>query len=249
MRYFIEITYQGQEYHGWQIQQNANTVQQEVNQAFSKYCGYAVETVGSGRTDTGVHALQQYCHLDLIEQLNIPKAIHKLNAILPPDISLNNIYQVPDDAHARFHAISRSYEYHISKIKNPFIQNTSYYFRTEVALPEMNDACLHLIGEKDFKSFCRVKTSVDNFICAITQAHWEAHNGTYCFYVSANRFLRGMVRAIVGTLLEVGTGKLTVQQFENIVTLRDRRKAGRSVPAKGLFLTKVVYPDQLLKME
>jgi len=184
-----------------------------------------------------------------MEHLDISNATHKLNAILPPDISINNIYQVSDDAHARFDAISRSYQYYISKKKNPFVQNTSYYLRIALSLPEMNDACGHLIGEKDFKSFCRVKTSVDNFICTITQAHWEAHNGTYCFYVSANRFLRGMVRAIVGTLLEVGTGKLTVQQFANIIASRDRRRAGRSVPAKGLFLTKVIYPEQLLKLE
>ncbi len=246
MRYFIEISYHGLAYHGWQIQQNAHTVQAEINEALSKYCGAPVETVGSGRTDTGVHALQQFCHVDLIKPLDITTAIHKLNAILPPDIAVINIHNVPDDAHARFNAILRSYQYHISWNKDPFSQNISYYFKHTLDLEEMNRASKYLIGQKDFKSFSKVKTSVDNFICTISQAHWKTHNGRCCFYVSANRFLRGMVRALVGTLLDIGTGKLTVQQFEDIIKTGDRRAAGRSVPPHGLFLKEVVYPEHLL---
>ena len=245
MRYFIEVSYQGQAYHGWQIQKNAHTVQEEINEALGKYCRTPIETVGSGRTDTGVHAIQQFCHVDLLKQLEVPKAIHKINAILPPDIAVINIYEVPDHAHARFHAISRSYEYHISRKKDPFTQETSYYIRHSLDVDAMNEASKCLVGEKDFKSFSRVKTSVDNFICTIFQAHWETHNGKYCFYVSANRFLRGMVRALVGTLMEIGTGKLTVRQFRDIIKSGDRRIAGRSVPAHGLFLKKVVYPEHL----
>jgi len=246
LRYFIEVSYQGQAYHGWQVQQNAHTIQEEINEALKKYCRSPIETVGSGRTDTGVHAIQQFCHVDLLNQLDLSMAIHKINAILPTDIAVINIYKVPDDAHARFHAISRSYEYHISRKKDPFNQGTSYYLRQTVAIDEMNEACKYLIGKKDFKSFSRVKTSVENFICTISRAHWEAHNGMYCFYVSANRFLRGMVRALVGTLIEIGTGKLTIPQFNAIIKSGDRRAAGRSVPAHGLFLTKVTYPEQLL---
>lgn len=246
MRYFIEVSYQGQGYHGWQVQQNASTIQQEINEALGKYCRCPIETVGSGRTDTGVHAVQQFCHVDLLNQLDVSMAIHKINGILPPDIAVINIYKVPDHAHARFDAISRSYEYRISRKKDPFLQHKSYYLRETLDIEEMNEACKFLIGKKDFKCFSRVKTSVDNFICTISQAHWEAHNGTYCFYVSANRFLRGMVRALVGTLMEIGTGKLTVPQFHAIMKSRDRRAAGRSVPAHGLFLTKIIYPEQLL---
>lgn len=246
LRYFIEVSYLGQAYHGWQVQRNAHTIQKEINDALEKYCRNPVETVGSGRTDRGVHAIQQFCHLDLSIQLDVPTAVHKINAILPTDIAVINIYKVPDDAHARFHAISRSYQYRISRKKDPFAQDTSFFLRQTLDVYAMNEASKFLIGEMDFKSFSRVKTSVEHFICTISQAHWEAYNGMYCFYVSANRFLRGMVRSLVGTLIDIGTGKLTIQQFQTIIKSEDRRVAGRSVPAHGLFLTKVVYPKQLL---
>ena len=249
MRYFVEVSYQGQAYHGWQVQLNANSVQQEINKALSLYCRHQIETVGSGRTDAGVHAKQQYCHADIPIPLNIPEAVHKINAILPADISVNNIFPVASDAHARFDAILRSYEYHISRKKDPFNKDVRYYFRQDLSMVEMNVACTLLVGEKDFRSFSKVKTSVDNYTCKISQAYWETYNDSYCFYVSANRFLRGMVRALVGTLLEVGTGKMTVKQFEAIIKARDRRKAGRSVPAQGLYLKKVEYPAQLLNTE
>lgn len=248
LRYFIEISYHGRAYHGWQIQQNANTVQYEVNKALTTMCGFPIDTVGSGRTDTGVHAIQQFCHLDLKDHWDVREAKHQLNALLPVDIAVKNIYPVQADAHARFSAVSRSYEYHISRLKNPFRNDISYYYRPVLAIDEMNCACRNLIGEKDFRSFSKAKTSVEHYICNLTGANWEVHNDSYCFYVSANRFLRGMVRTLVGTLLEVGTGRLTVQELREILESGDRKVAGRSVPAHGLFLTKVEYPEQLLKI-
>lgn len=246
MRYFIELSYHGKAYHGWQLQKNANTVQQELNKALETCCRHKVETVGSGRTDTGVHARQQFCHLDLEKPLDINNAIYKLNTLLPPDIAVINIFNVDKNVHARFDAVSRSYQYHISNVKDPFETDTCYYFRKELDLTDMNKACECLLGEQDFKSFCKSRSSVDHYNCTVTRACWQLHNGRYCFYVSANRFLRGMVRSLVGTLLDVGTGKTNVKRFGEILASRDREQAGRSVPAHGLFLTGVEYPDNVL---
>lgn len=246
MRYFIELSYNGNAYHGWQIQRNAHTVQKELNLALEICCRSKVETVGSGRTDTGVHAKQQVCHLDVDEALDIGKTIYKLNTLLPEDIAVTDVYRVSSAAHARFDAVLRNYEYHLTSLKDPFEINTSYYFRQPLDLTAMNDACKLILGEKDFKSFCKSRTSVEHFKCNIRKANWKTQNGKHCFFVSANRFLRGMVRALVGTMLDIGTGKISVGQFEEIIESGDRRCAGRSVPAHGLFLTRVKYPRRIL---
>lgn len=246
MRYFIEILYSGKDYHGWQLQKNAHTVQQEVNTALETILRYPIETLGSGRTDAGVHALQQFCHVDLNQLVDIGDVIYKLNSLLPNDIAVKNMFRVSDSAHARFDAVSRSYRYFISTTKNPFDIGMSYYFRQQISVPLITEACDALLGEKNFKSFCKKKSSVDHYNCTITEAGWEVDNGKHCFYVSANRFLRGMVRALVGTLLDVGTGKINLDQFNHVISAQDRKQAGRAVPACGLFLTKVVYPEEVL---
>ena len=246
MRYFIELSYHGKAYHGWQVQKNAHTIQKELNLALEICCRSKVETVGSGRTDAGVHASQQFCHMDVEKPLDIENTVYKLNTLLPDDIAIVNIYGVPENAHARFDAISRSYEYRITSLKDPFETETCYYFRYPLALPDMNDACKLLLGDREFKSFCKSRSSVDHFRCIVKEAFWRSHNGKHFFFVSANRFLRGMVRALVGTLLDVGTGKITVDQFKEILESRDRSKAGRSVPPQGLFLTRVEYPEMIL---
>ena len=246
MRYFIEISYHGQAYHGWQIQKNAHTVQEELNQALKTLFRSEVETVGSGRTDAGVHALQQFCHLDLAMELDIQASRKRLNSILPSDIAVNAIYRVPSNAHARYDAVSRSYRYYVNRTKDPFQQYTSYRYWEKLDVGLMNKACLELVGERDFKSFSKVNTSVAHFRCQLTQAKWVLDNEAYTFYVSANRFLRGMVRSLVGTLMDLGTGKTSIDQFREIVESGDRTRAGRSVPPQGLFLTTIQYPEGLL---
>ena len=205
-----------------------------------------IETVGSGRTDTGVHAIQQFCHFDAPTEVDQAEFKYKVNSMLPADIALVAVYKVPPNAHARFDAISRSYQYHISRNKNPFRQQTSYNFWVNLDVEKMNNACRIMLGERDFKSFSKVKTSVEHFRCKLTEARWEADNESYRFYVSANRFLRGMVRSMVGTLIDLGTGKIDANRFHEIIDFKDRRLAGRSAPAEGLFLTRVEYPDGLL---
>lgn len=245
MRYFIELSYKGTAYHGWQIQKNAQSVQQTLNTALGTILGQSIETVGSGRTDAGVHARQQVCHVDLNDAVNPDDLVYKLNALLPSDVAVKTMYRVADEAHARFDATSRSYQYYICRQKDPFKTNTCYLFNRKLSLNGMNRACQMLLGEQDFKSFSKTKTSVEHFVCTITEAVWHSDNDSYYFYVSANRFLRGMVRALVGTLLEVGMEKLNENQFKQVIASKDRTKAGRAVPAHGLFLTKVVYPDRV----
>ena len=184
--------------------------------------------------------------MDVEKQLDIKDTIYKLNTLLPQDIAIIDLYRVSGTAHARFDAISRSYEYRLTSLKDPFETDTSFYFRQPLELTEMNNACRLLLGDRDFKSFCKSRTSVDNFNCIVREAYWKTHNGRSCFFVSANRFLRGMVRALVGTMLDIGTGKITVDQFKEILESGDRRTAGRSVPAHGLFLTGVKYSRKIL---
>jgi tRNA pseudouridine38-40 synthase len=246
LRYFIELSYNGTDYHGWQLQKNALTVQQVVNTALETVLRYPIETVGSGRTDAGVHAFQQFCHVDLNQVVDTGNVIYKLNSLLPNDIVIRSMLKVSDSAHARFDAVSRSYQYHISTTKDPFGIGMSYYFRQQISVPLITEACSVLLGEKNFKSFCKRKASVDHYNCCLTEACWEVNNDKHCFHVSANRFLRGMVRALVGTLLDVGTEKINLDQFQQVISAEDRRQAGRAVPPGGLFLTKVVYPDEVL---
>jgi tRNA pseudouridine38-40 synthase len=251
MRYFLELAYRGTAYHGWQIQANAHTVQAELQQAMQTVLRQPVETVGSGRTDTGVHALQQFVHFDLTEPLDrLPNLVMRMNALLPEDITVKAIYPVAPDAHARFDADFRRYEYRISPVKNPFLTDISYHFYRPLQVDRMNEAAALLLHHEDFECFSRVHTEVNHFRCRITEARWEprldaSQTELLVFHIQADRFLRGMVRAIVGTLLQVGLGKCDIADVESIILSKDRKKAGQAVPPQGLFLTQVGYPAGL----
>jgi tRNA pseudouridine38-40 synthase len=241
-RYFIELSYKGTNYHGWQVQKNAIGVQQLLNRALSLKLGKAVETTGSGRTDKGVHALQQYAHFDFSKLLNERYLVFQLNQVLPNDISVKNIYEVVPEAHARFDAVSRSYMYRINFKKDPFLIDTSYYRRGELDIDLMNDSAIIFQTTKDFESFSKVKTDVNHFKCAISRSEWVENGDHLNYYVTADRFLRGMVRAIVGTMLDIGAGKSSLEDLRVIINSLDRKKAGRAAPAHGLYLTEVRYP-------
>lgn len=247
MRYFLDISYKGTEYHGWQIQENAKSVQEVLEQALQTLLRHEVHTLGSGRTDAGVHARQQYVQFDSTLVLTA-KNILNLNGILPKDIVVNNIYRVPDHASARFDAQSRSYEYHINAKPNPFKLETSYYFPRNVDLEMMNRAAGLLFNHYDFQCFSKSNTEVEHYLCDITHAQFKAYGTDLIFYITANRFLRGMVRAVVGTLLEVGTNKISIEQFEQIVLSKDRKKAGRAVPPEGLYLCDIKYNIPLVSV-
>ena len=244
MRYFCTVAYNGTQYHGWQMQKNALSVQEVIQESLSKVLREKVEITGSGRTDTGVHATHQVFHMD-IDKKPGKDPVHKFNSILPKDISIREIRAVKPEAHARFDAVKRSYFYQVLRFRDPFILDQSYLFTPEVDLEKMNEAGQILIETDDFECFSRVKTDVNNFLCDITKAEWSFHNDLLLFHVSSNRFLRGMVRAIVGTLLDVGTGKTSLKEFRDILNSRDRTRAGRSVPARGLYLSEVKYPKDI----
>lgn len=241
LRYFIELSYKGTEYHGWQIQPDANSVQEEIQTAISKILQENIEIVGAGRTDAGVHASQMFAHFDSARELNTD-FVYKFNSLLPNDIVIHSISTVADDAHARFDAISRSYEYHIWLGRNPFLLETSWQlYRQELDIERMNLAAKLLLDYTDFECFSKVKTDVKTFNCEVTEAVWKQEDAKLVFHITANRFLRNMVRAIVGTLLEVGQGKKTVDDFKKVIESKKRSEAGLSVPAQGLFLTQVRY--------
>lgn len=244
MRYFFEIAYNGKNYNGWQSQNNGIGVQAVVEDALSKLLQLQVRIVGSGRTDAGVHCEQQFFHTDIEKDLP-SNFLLKVNSFLPADIVIGSIAKVKDDASARYDAVQRSYRYQITRKKNPFLQDYAWHFFKDVDIPTMNRAASLLVGEQDFECFSKVHTDVNHFLCNITRAEWSVKGDLLIFEISANRFLRGMVRAIVGTLLDVGTGKIQVSDFETIIKSRDRRKAGANVPAQGLFLTGVKYPPEV----
>ncbi len=245
MRYFFEISYNGTHYHGWQNQKNAVGVQQVVENALSKLFRGEISITGSGRTDTGVHCVQQFFHVDIEKEFKPEDLVHRLNAFLPGDIAIRNILPVREDAHARYQAIERSYQYKITRAKDPLLVGYAYYFFRELDVSAMEQASALLRGEQDFECFSKVKTDVNHFICDIRQATWNQKGDVLVFTISANRFLRGMVRAIVGTLLDVGTGKLSVKQFQEIIKSKDRKKAGMNAPPEGLYLTQVKYPRSI----
>lgn len=247
MRYFFEIAYDGTQYHGWQRQKNAISVQEVVEEALTRITREEVSVTGSGRTDTGVHCEQQFFHADFESSMNEGKLQFKLNSYLPSDISIQSIRSVHDEAHARFDALSRAYEYRIVKTKTPFLQGYSYYYTKSLDVKTMNEAAALLLGAHDFQAFSKVKTEVNNFICNITSAHWREEGNLLIFYIEANRFLRGMVRAIVGTLLQVGLGKLSLPEFRATIDSKDRKQAGAAAPPEGLFLIKVEYPQSIYK--
>ena len=242
-RFFLHLSYKGSAYAGWQIQENAISVQQKLNEALSTLVGQPVLSTGCGRTDTGVHARQFYAHIDLSEQeYDQFRFLYGLNALLPLDISVHEMIGVKADAHARFDAVKRSYEYFITTAKNPFIKEFAMFSYTKPDLDKMNEACRYLLFEGDFSAFSKSNTQVKTNICNIQQAQWELRNGLYVFNISADRFLRGMVRALVGTLLEIGTGKNKPEYINEILASKDRSVAGVTVPACGLYLSQVEYP-------
>lgn len=245
MRFFLDITYIGSAFHGWQIQENASSVQAEINHALSTILRMPVECVGSGRTDTGVHATGQVAHFDSEVVFESSSLVHKLNSLLPKSIAINDCRQVQAAVHARFDAGFRSYQYHIHQRKNPFKTGKSYLFNKILNYEAIDQACELIKDWRNFEAFSRVQTEVNNFNCEIKVIKWEHSLEESTFHVSANRFLRGMVRAMVGTLLEIGQEKINLIQLKEILESKDRRKAGRAVPPDGLYLTKVSYPDHI----
>ncbi|MBX9807390.1 MAG: tRNA pseudouridine(38-40) synthase TruA [Flavobacteriaceae bacterium] len=241
MRYFIKLAYNGTNYHGWQYQPNASSVQETLNKAVSVVLNSEVNLMGAGRTDTGVHAKEMFAHFDFETPFEIQSIVHKLNSYLPKDIVVYDIIPVHDEAHARFDATKRTYEYHINTIKDAFLQDGSWYFHQKLDIDLMNEASKLLFNYIDFQCFSKVNTDVNTFDCTIFEAHWIQEKDKLVFTISANRFLRNMVRAIVGTLVYVGLHKITLSDFEAIIKGKDRDKAGFSVPAHGLYLTKINY--------
>ena len=233
-------------YHGWQVQVNEVSVQEIIEKALSVMLREAISVLGCGRTDAGVHASQFYLHFDSRQALDKEKLKFRLNSFLPKDIAIFRILNVKDEAHARFDAVSRSYEYRISLDKNVFNVDFSLQLHDEnIDVGKMNEAADLLLNYKDFKCFSRSKTDVKTYECSITEAVWKQEGNRLVFYITANRFLRNMVRAVVGTLLEVGQNKKSLDEFIKVIESRDRTKAGASVKAKGLFLTRVDYPKEI----
>ena len=245
MRYFIDISYDGSNYHGWQIQPNADTVQHQINLAFSTILNEEINVLGAGRTDTGVHAKKMIAHFDTNQTIDFEKFKYRINGFLKNDISLNDIYKVKDDAHARFSAISRTYEYRISRTKNPFSVN-SYFLLRDLDFQSMKKACKFLHGSHDYTSFAKLHSENYTNNCEVYIANWKEDENLLIFNIKANRFLRNMVRAIVGTLIEIGEGKISFSDIETILMSKDRAKACYSVPANGLSLIDIEYPKEIL---
>ncbi len=243
MRYFIHLAYNGTRFCGWQIQPHSPSVQETIEKNLSKILGESISIVGAGRTDSGVHASCYYAHFETTKEFDLQDITYKLNRILPYDIVIYNIYEVTDDLHARFSALSRTYTYTITNIKNPFANETEYYYHTQLDVEAMNAACTYLIGEKDFTSFSKLHTDVNNNICTVTEARWEQNGTKLIFTISANRFLRNMVRSIVGTMLDIGKGKISTNDFVKIIESKNRQNAGQSIPACGLSLCNIIYRD------
>jgi len=241
-RYFIRLSYNGKAYHGWQIQPNALSVQEVLNDCISKLLKQQIQVVGCGRTDTGVHARDFYAHFDLEGLIEDEEAFtHKLNAFLPSDIAIRETFSVRKDLHARFDAQSRTYRYYITNRKNPFRIYDSWFVYGELDVEQMNKAAELLYKYEDFACFSKSNTDVKTTICDIKKALWYKEEDVLVFEITADRFLRNMVRAIVGTMVDVGKGKMSSAVFEEIIKSKDRKKAGYSVPAHGLFLENIVY--------
>ena len=244
MRYFIEVAYMGTNYAGFQIQENANTVQAEVEKALAVFFQRNISLTGSSRTDAGVHALQNFFHFDY-DEIIPPSVFYNLNAILPTDIVVKSIVHVQDENHARFDAGSREYKYYISPCKNPFLTNRSWYYPFKVDLELLNNAAKIILENRDFTSFAKKNSQVQTHQCTIQISHWYYHEDCLIYHVKANRFLRGMVRGLVGTMLLVGRGKISLSNFDNIIRSLNSSKANFATPAHGLFLIKVDYPFSL----
>lgn len=249
MRYFLRFAYDGTAFHGSQRQPNGVTVQETMEQALALIFREEVQLTFAGRTDAGVHAHEMYAHFDIGDEpmrREGERLVFRLNGILPDSIAIFDIYPVKENAHARFDAVRRTYEYHIIDHKDPFLYKQATRVRPGLDFAAMNESAKLLIGKQDFASFCRTNTDVKTTICDLKQAEWkELDNGHAVFTISADRFLRNMVRAVVGTLFEVGRGKMTKEQFAEVITQHNRCAAGDSAPAEGLFLTHIEYPEEI----
>ncbi|MCT4614287.1 MAG: tRNA pseudouridine(38-40) synthase TruA [Marinifilaceae bacterium] len=246
-RYFIRCAYKGTNYHGWQIQPNAISVQEVINNALSVLLNTKTNCVGCGRTDTGVHALDFMLHFDTDVEFDIEKFKIRINRFLPQDISVFEIMKVRNDYHTRFDAISRAYIYKISTIKHAFRQDTHWTTHYDLNIEQMNEACKILFEYIDFTSFSKLHTDTKTNNCKIMEAKWEQKSDEILFLIKADRFLRNMVRAIVGTMVELGRGKIDLNEFRQIIESKNRCKAGVSVPSQGLYLSEIKYDEQELK--
>lgn len=247
-RYFIELSYSGTAYAGFQIQENAPTIQSEVEKALAVFFKQAFSLTGSSRTDAGVHALQNYFHFDT--ETEIPqRVVYNINAILPPDIAVKRIFLVQQDAHCRFNAVSREYRYYVYREKDPFLRDRAYFFPYPLQLEQLNAAATLIKEHTDFTSFSKRNTQVKNFLCNIVESRWTDENNCLVYTVKANRFLRGMVRGLVGTMLQVGRGKTDIEGFRKIIESRNCAHADFSVPGHGLFLCSVNFdtPQQVIQ--
>ncbi len=252
MRYFIETSYKGTAYSGFQVQQNANTIQAEIEKALNVFFRQTFALTGSSRTDAGVHALQNYFHFDTNQgfyelkqngQRDLANSVYHLNAILPGDIVIKRIFEVSEDMHCRFDAVAREYRYYIYKNKDPFLEDRAYYFPYATDIKKLRQCASIIPAHSDFTSFSKKNTQVQSFICTITKSEWREEENRLVYCVKSNRFLRGMVKGLVATMLRVGTQKISVEDFENIIKSRDCTNADFSVPSHGLFLMKVCYRD------
>lgn len=247
MRYFLHLSYNGTNFCGWQIQPSEPSIQESIETAFFHLLKEKIGVTGCGRTDTGVHALNYYAHFDYKEISNqeIEELVFKLNRYFGFDIKIMGLYKMKEDSHARFDAGSRTYKYYIAQEKQPFNNDFSHYFSRPLNIEKMNEACKKLISYTDFTSFSKLHTQVNNNNCKILSASWEKDGDMVVFTIEANRFLRNMVRSIVGTLVEVGIEKISVKEFCEIIEAKDRKRAGASFPAKALFLHNIKYEKEL----
>ena len=244
MRYLLELSFNGTNYHGWQIQPNSITVQEVIEEALSVMLNKKTQVLGAGRTDAGVHAAYFCLHFDSSNSIDDPKGfIYKLNSYLKSDIYVINILRVSDDFHARFDALSRTYHYKLTTNKNPFLKDQAYYLRKDLDFSKMNLAALKLFNYTNFKCFSKSNTDVKTYNCTIKKAIWVYRDNCWFFEISANRFLRNMVRAIVGTLIEIGEGKHEISHLDTVIKSKNREVAGYSVPAHGLYLVDILYPE------
>ncbi|XOD66928.1 MAG: tRNA pseudouridine(38-40) synthase TruA [Flavobacteriales bacterium Tduv] len=245
MRYFIELAYHGKHYNGWQIQKTGVSVEEVLEKKLSLLLRRPINIVGAGRTDSRVHAKQMFAHFDFDKEIEID-FVRRLNTFLPRSIKVFNIHRVKNEAHARFDALSRTYKYLLSSGKNPFYEDLSWtWLNGPLCMEKMNEAADVLMHYYDFSSFCKTGGQNKTSICKIYQAHWKYREDLLCFTIEANRFLRNMVRAIVGTLVDVGRGKIDTEDFIKIIQAKDRKRAGSSAPEAGLFLTEIRYPEEI----
>ena len=244
-RYFLELSYKGTAYSGFQVQANAGSIQEEIEKAFKVFFRKEIMMTGASRTDSGVHARQNYFHFDFEEPID-PEWVYRLNAILPGDICIRGIFQVPEGAHCRFDAESREYRYYVYNNKDPFQADRAYFYPYPLDWALLKTVATRLKDFNDFTSFSKRNTQVNHFRCTVMESHWEHSEGGFYYRIRANRFLRGMVRGLTGTMLLVGRGQLSLREFEEILAEKDPARVNFNVPAKGLFLERVRYPSHFI---